>query len=546
MTPVSLAPVAPAVRGTDSHADAAKPADCDNFAAVLGRASGQRPDDDRSSTPIERKGNGAAKHARTSARAAAAKKHDTAPDTSKAATDAVPAEARRAGQPGAEGDIETDAPVDASEQRSTAEKEAAQTAPVVAGIAAVAGAPQAICAIATAAANSDEKAAASEAATSAKQAVEPNTARADAVKPATMGPAAANVMPDSQTAGPALAVADQHSEQPAFKANARETKDPLNDAAVEPLQDAPSSQAAVRIDLSRDIPASPSRPETAAPIVKSASWAAAASALREALQKSDAPSQEPTQAARPSPVTPPSANRIGQDAVVSLPVAAGQTAAGSKPGRASTDATDSVLEASGFAEAARVALTAAIGAQAREQSANSQADLGNGSSSSYKAPLKHTFPMPVFSVPAAFARTLESGAASATPALPPPFASTNLSSVGPQIVKGLQLQVTAGGGDMRLTLTPEHLGTVSIEVRVENDRVKATLMADTPAVRQWIATHQDDLRQRLEAAGLTLEDLVVKEDASQSRQEPQDERPAPQKRRAPRIDGDQQAFEVLA
>jgi flagellar hook-length control protein FliK len=279
--------------------------------------------------------------------------------------------------------------------------------------------------------------------------------------------------------------------------------------------------------------------------VKSASWAAAASALREALQKSGAPSQEPTQAAQSSPVTSQSANRIGQEAVVPMPVAAGQTAAGSNPGRASTDANHSVHEASGRADATSVALTAAIGAQARQQSEGSQADLGSGSSSSYKAPLKHTIPTPVFSVPAAFARTLESGAASATPALPPPFRSTNLSSVGPQIVKGLQLQVTAGGGDMRLTLTPEHLGTVSIEVGVVHDRVKATLMADTPAVRQWIATHQEDLRQRLEAAGLTLEDLVVKEDAGQSRQERQDERQAPQKRRAPSIDGDQQAFEVV-
>jgi len=65
-------------------------------------------------------------------------------------------------------------------------------------------------------------------------------------------------------------------------------------------------------------------------------------------------------------------------------------------------------------------------------------------------------------------------------------------------------------------------------------------------VRHWIATHQDDLRQSLSAAGLTLDDLVVKEDASRSQQERQDEHPAPQKRRTPRTEGDRQAFEVLA
>jgi flagellar hook-length control protein FliK len=130
--------------------------------------------------------------------------------------------------------------------------------------------------------------------------------------------------------------------------------------------------------------------------------------------------------------------------------------------------------------------------------------------------------------------------------MPPAFTSADLASVGPQIVKGLQLQVTAKGGDMRLTLNPEHLGTVSIEVRVEHDRVRATLTADTPAVRQWITAHQDDLRQSLTAAGLTLEDLVVREDGQQKKPPAEDERDTPpRKRRNDAAGKDQRAFEVI-
>jgi flagellar hook-length control protein FliK len=285
-----------------------------------------------------------------------------------------------------------------------------------------------------------------------------------------------------------------------------------------------------------------------APMVKSASWVAAAAALREALQKSAL--STPDSQARSQPA---STAATGAQDVTSSGPAVDMSVAGSvvppAPSRSQREANAAQAQptdsAGTFGDSAAATVAAALTMGARQESSGSHSDLGNDSTQGYKAPVKNSTVLSTYAAPAAFARALESAAPEATAALPQPFSASHLSTVGPQLVKGLQMQVTAGGGDMRLTLTPEHLGTVSIEVRVEHDRVKATLMADTAAVRQWIATHQDDLRERLDAAGLKLDDLVVKEDGRQDRQQPQDDRPAPRKRRASRGDAEQQ-FEVIA
>jgi flagellar hook-length control protein FliK len=108
------------------------------------------------------------------------------------------------------------------------------------------------------------------------------------------------------------------------------------------------------------------------------------------------------------------------------------------------------------------------------------------------------------------------------------------------------MQVNAGGGEVRLTLTPEHLGTVNVDVRVSQDRVTATLTADTPQVRQWIAAHQDDLKNSLASAGLSLDELVVKDESGGGRQEPPaDEQQHPARRQTPAHDDGDTQFEVI-
>ena len=120
----------------------------------------------------------------------------------------------------------------------------------------------------------------------------------------------------------------------------------------------------------------------------------------------------------------------------------------------------------------------------------------------------------------------------AAPVAPYAPVSPYAPDLGPQIIKGLQLQLTAGGGDMKLTLTPEHLGEVTIQVKVTDRHVTATLASETPEVRQWMAAHQDDLRRGLTGLGLTLDEVIVKDDERR-----QEQRQAPQDRpRRPRRD----------
>jgi flagellar hook-length control protein FliK len=125
-------------------------------------------------------------------------------------------------------------------------------------------------------------------------------------------------------------------------------------------------------------------------------------------------------------------------------------------------------------------------------------------------------------------------------------ASAEAWGVPDQIVRGLQLQVRNGAGEAVIRLRPEHLGELVVEMRVEQERVVATLKSDTPAVRAWIAAHRDDLEAGLADAGLRLDDLRVSErEGGQDRRDQRHESDTPKRRprRAPATDT---RFEILA
>ncbi|HEX7085467.1 MAG TPA: flagellar hook-length control protein FliK [Vicinamibacterales bacterium] len=125
--------------------------------------------------------------------------------------------------------------------------------------------------------------------------------------------------------------------------------------------------------------------------------------------------------------------------------------------------------------------------------------------------------------------------------LPMP-SEAELSTVGPQLIRTLHMQVREGGGQVRLTLSPEHLGTVTVDLRVDGRQVTAVLGADTAAVRGWLTAHEQDLRTGLSELGLTLEELVVRdEDTQRERQQAREhERPRAPKRRS----GAEPVFEI--
>jgi flagellar hook-length control protein FliK len=115
-----------------------------------------------------------------------------------------------------------------------------------------------------------------------------------------------------------------------------------------------------------------------------------------------------------------------------------------------------------------------------------------------------------------------------------------------QIVQSMRMQFRDGIGEAVLRLKPEHLGSVSISLRVENGGLKANVQADLPAVRQWLESQQDTLRSALAEHGLRLDRFDVEPDGQRrSSPESRDER-SPRKRRArPTTHSEQPVFEVV-
>ena len=114
-----------------------------------------------------------------------------------------------------------------------------------------------------------------------------------------------------------------------------------------------------------------------------------------------------------------------------------------------------------------------------------------------------------------------------------------------QFVQTMKVQFRDGIGDAVLRLRPEHLGEVSISLRVENGSVAATINADAAAVRQWLESNQASLRQGLSEQGLHLDRFVVQRDPEQRQsREDQPARQQQQQRRRQNANADTPRFEI--
>jgi flagellar hook-length control protein FliK len=125
-----------------------------------------------------------------------------------------------------------------------------------------------------------------------------------------------------------------------------------------------------------------------------------------------------------------------------------------------------------------------------------------------------------------------------------------------QIVQAIRLQVADGGGDAVVRLQPHLLGELVVSIRVSEGVVTAALQSDTPAVRQWIETHEASLRASLADHGLQLDRLVVtgaprsddgeETSAREGRERDQAEEEQRRARRNKQRTGNQATFEVFA
>ncbi len=114
-----------------------------------------------------------------------------------------------------------------------------------------------------------------------------------------------------------------------------------------------------------------------------------------------------------------------------------------------------------------------------------------------------------------------------------------------QVVRAVRLQWANGVSEARLRLHPEHLGDVTIDLRVEQGRVSASLRLDNPAAAEWIRAQRAELQSSLGAQGLDLGtlDIVVDPDSRRRRSATPDPQPRSRMRRH---GSDTPRFEVLA
>jgi flagellar hook-length control protein FliK len=155
-------------------------------------------------------------------------------------------------------------------------------------------------------------------------------------------------------------------------------------------------------------------------------------------------------------------------------------------------------------------------------------------------------PAGVSGIDAASTHAVPGAVAASAPAPLDPAAEAELPR---QIVQAMRLQWKDGIGDARIRLLPEYLGELSVAIRVEHGSVVAALEASTPAVRQWLESHEPMLRQSLAEQGLHLDRLIVSDESAEApsqrerRREKGEEQPPPQPRHRPAADDT--TFEVI-
>lgn len=115
------------------------------------------------------------------------------------------------------------------------------------------------------------------------------------------------------------------------------------------------------------------------------------------------------------------------------------------------------------------------------------------------------------------APVFEAQAASTIAALDPPIDDRQMAD---QLVQAIRVQLRGGVSDATVRLKPEHLGEVTISLRVEGSTVSATVQAEVAAVRHWIEANESTLRDNLSRAGLDLGQLVVRPDDRGAQQHP--------------------------
>jgi hypothetical protein len=132
--------------------------------------------------------------------------------------------------------------------------------------------------------------------------------------------------------------------------------------------------------------------------------------------------------------------------------------------------------------------------------------------------------------------------AAATPLVRP--AEPAPESLG-RLIQAIRVQARGSVSEATVTLQPEHLGEVTIAIRLDRGAVSAVVRAEAANVREWLRGQEESIRNGLSDQGLQLERFVVQRDRARERREPP---PQAQERPRGRRDAGPEAprFEVAA
>jgi flagellar hook-length control protein FliK len=115
-----------------------------------------------------------------------------------------------------------------------------------------------------------------------------------------------------------------------------------------------------------------------------------------------------------------------------------------------------------------------------------------------------------------------------------------------RLVETMRITAKAGGWEATVRLRPEHLGEVTIALRVDGNTVSAVVQAESASVRQWLQSQEEAVRSGLSEHGLDLGRYQVDRDGQRRDAEDPQQQQQPRRRSTPRRSADaDQRFEVV-
>ena len=130
------------------------------------------------------------------------------------------------------------------------------------------------------------------------------------------------------------------------------------------------------------------------------------------------------------------------------------------------------------------------------------------------------------------------------PAAPvaPPAETPEAENLG-RLVQAMRVNARQGGWEATVRLKPEHLGDVTIALRMERNVVTAVVNAEAAGVRQWLESQEQAVRSGMADHGLHLERFVVQRDGQRKDAHPQEQEP--QRRQPRRPSPTAERFEIV-